>query len=158
MKMQKPTVVLGLPFLFIAILIFASPTVVHAQYSLRRSSLSTIGGKSTGGAFSLRSAVGVTAAGSVAGGSFSVTSTPWSLVAVETPGAPSLRIYLTNSTTVVVAWPSPSTGWLLQQNTNRVGSANWSNVTATIQDDGTIRRLIVSPPTGSRFFRLFKPQ
>lgn len=57
-----------------------------------------------------------------------------------------------------VPWPSHSTGWLLQQNTNRVSSVNWSNVTsASIQDDGATKMHIVNPPTGNRFYRLFKP-
>jgi hypothetical protein len=45
----------------------------------------------------------------------------------------------------------------LQQNTNSVSSLNWSNVTDTIQDDGTTGTLIVNPPTSSRFYRLHKP-
>ena len=79
------------------------------------------------------------------------------IAAVQTPGAPLLSISHTTTNTVAVAWPSPSPGWLLQQNTNSVSSASWSNVTATIQDDGMTKLLIVNPPTGNRFFRLFKP-
>jgi hypothetical protein len=41
--------------------------------------------------------------------------------------------------------------------TNSVSSVNWSNATATIQDDGTTKTLIVNPPTGNRFYRLHKP-
>jgi hypothetical protein len=58
--------------------------------------------------------------------------------------------------TVTVSWPSPSTGWTFQQNTNGVSSANWSNITSGIQDDGTTKTLIVSPPAGNRFYRLHK--
>ena len=57
--------------------------------------------------------------------------------------------------TVAVSWPSPSTGFSLQQNTNGVAGVNWTNVTATIQDDGTIRTVVVNPPLGDRFYRLF---
>jgi hypothetical protein len=92
------------------------------------------------------------------GGSYSLTGGFWSLIAaVQTSGAPLLSIFRTATNTVVVSWPSPSTGWNLQQNTNSVSSLNWSNVTATIQDDGTTRTLIVNPPTGNRFYRLIKP-
>jgi hypothetical protein len=45
----------------------------------------------------------------------------------------------------------------LRQNTDSVSSLNWSNVTATIQDDGTTKRLFVNPPTGKRLHRLYKP-
>ena len=72
--------------------------------------------------------------------------------------APSLTITLNSQpSTLNVSWPSPSTGWNLQQNTNSVSLLNWSNVTATIQDDGTTKTLIVNAPTGNRFYRLQKP-
>jgi hypothetical protein len=70
--------------------------------------------------------------------------------------APSLTIFRSTTNTAVVLWPSPSTGFGLQQNTNSLGSVNWSNVTA-INDDGTNRFIIVNPPAGNRFFRLQKP-
>ncbi len=70
--------------------------------------------------------------------------------------APTLHIEL-QTNTVVVSWPSPSTGWNLQQNTNSVSSLNWSNVTSGIQDDGMAKTFIVNPATGNRFYRLQKP-
>jgi hypothetical protein len=70
--------------------------------------------------------------------------------------SPPLFIARTATNTVAVSWPSPSTGWQLQQNTNNVASVNWSNAPGTIQDDGTNKILIVNPPTGSRFYRLLK--
>ena len=71
--------------------------------------------------------------------------------------SPRLSIFRTTTNTVAVTWQSPSTGWELQQNTNSVSSVNWSNVTASIQDDGMAKTLIVNPPTGNRFYRLHKP-
>jgi len=71
-------------------------------------------------------------------------------------GVPSLTISRTTTNTAVVSWPSPSTDFGLQQNTNGVSSVNWSNVT-TITDNGTNKFIIVSPTTGNRFYRLFKP-
>jgi hypothetical protein len=70
--------------------------------------------------------------------------------------SPPLSIARTATNTVAVSWPSPSTGWQLQQNTNNVASVNWSNAPGTIQDDGTNKTLIVNPPTGNRFYRLLK--
>lgn len=70
---------------------------------------------------------------------------------------PTLTIRLTTTNMIAVSWPSPSTGWMLQQNTNSISSVNWSNAPSTIQDDGTTKTLIVSPPSGNRFYRLFKP-
>jgi hypothetical protein len=76
---------------------------------------------------------------------------------VQTPGAPLLSIARTTTNTVVVFWPSPSTGWTLQQNTNSISSVNWSNAPGTILDDGTTKSLIVNPPAGIRFYRLSHP-
>ena len=94
----------------------------------------------------------------MSGGNFTLQGGFWGVIsAVQTPGAPLLSIARTTTNTVAVFWPSPSTGWTLQQNTSSVSSLNWSNVTATIQDDGTKLMLIVDPASGSRFYRLYKP-
>ena len=71
--------------------------------------------------------------------------------------APSLTIRLTPTNTVAVSWPSPSTGWRLQQNTNSVASVTWSNTPGLIQDDGAAKTLLINPPAENRFYRLFKP-
>ena len=53
------------------------------------------------------------------------------LMSLATPDAPRLSITLNPQlSTIDVSWPSPSTGWTLQQNTNSVSSVNWSNVTS----------------------------
>jgi len=71
--------------------------------------------------------------------------------------APSLTIDRTGPNSIVVSWPSLSAGFVLQQNTNGAKSVNWSNVTATIQDDGTTKSLGVTPGSGACFYRLVKP-
>ena len=84
-------------------------------------------------------------------------ATSISLFNVPSQTAPSLTIHMTASNTVAVSWPSPSSGFVLQQNNAGVSSVNWSNVTASIQDDGTNKSVSVSPSLGNRFFRLLKP-
>jgi hypothetical protein len=129
-----------------------------ADFSVSWSTIDGGGGTSTGGVYQVSGTIGQPDAGApMSGGNYSVTGGFWSFYAVQTPGAPSLQIFLTSSNTVAVAWPSPSTGYVLQQNTNSVSSVNWSNVTATIQDEGTTKTHTVNSPTGNRFFRLFKP-
>jgi hypothetical protein len=71
--------------------------------------------------------------------------------------APSLTIRRTITNTVAVSWPSTATGFVLQQNTNGMATVNWSNVTATVQDNGTSKYIIVDQATGNRFYRLIKP-
>ena len=68
-----------------------------------------------------------------------------------------LTITRTTTNTMAITWPSPSTGFTLQQNTNSVSSLNWSNVVTVPTDDGTTKTVIVNPPMGNRFYRLFKP-
>jgi len=135
-----------------------TPSVL-AQYSIDWFTIDGGGGTSTGGVYSVSGTIGQPDAGpTMSGGNYSVDGGFWSLIAaVQTPGAPTLTIRSTTTNTVAVSWPSPSTGFTLQQDTNSVASVNWSNVTATIQDDGTTKTLIVNPPAGNRFYRLFKP-
>ena len=125
------------------------------QYSIDWSTIDGGGGTSTRGVYSITGTIGQHDAGTVSGGTFTLQGGFWSLIAsVQTPGAPLVSIARTTTNTVTVSWPSPSTGWALQQNTNSVSSVNWSNVTSGIQDDGTTKTLILSPPTGNRFYRL----
>jgi hypothetical protein len=133
--------------------------VVGQSYSIDWSTIDGGGGTSTGGVYSVSGTIGQPDAGlTMSGGDFTLQGGFWGLIAaVQTPGAPTLAISRTTTNTVAVFWPSPSTGWNLQQNTNSVSSLNWSNVTATIQDDGTNKTLIVNPPTGNRFYRLHRP-
>lgn len=70
------------------------------------------------------------------------------------PG-PSLSIIRSNND-VIVSWPYPSTGFVLQENSN-VGTTNWTNVAQLPSDDGTNRSVTISPPTGNRFYRLRSP-
>jgi len=128
------------------------------QYAVDWSTIDGGGGTSTGGTYQVMGTIGQPDAGAMSGGSYTLQGGFWGVIAaVQTPGAPLLAISRTATNTVVVSWPSPSTGWTLQQNTNSVASINWSNVTSGIQDDGTTKSLIVSPPVGNRFYRLQKP-
>lgn len=71
---------------------------------------------------------------------------------------PLLAISRTAANTLSVSWPSPSTGFTLQQNTNGLAAGNWSDVLDTPADDGTNKTVILNPPAaGNRFYRLLKP-
>ncbi len=80
------------------------------------------------------------------------------VVLTQVGSTPLLSIAHTTTNTVAVSWPSPSTGWTLQQNTNGLSSVNWSNAPGTIQDNGSTKTLIVDPPAGNCFYRLFLNQ
>ena len=116
------------------------------------------GGTSTGGVFALSGTIGQADASvqPLSGGNFSLTGGFGSLFAVQTPGAPSLTIRLMTANAVRVSWPSPSPGFTLQQNAD-LNTTNWTYVPQMVTDDGTDRFIIVYPPAGNRFYRLFKP-
>jgi hypothetical protein len=75
---------------------------------------------------------------------------------MQTEGAPLLAISLANSA-VMVSWSSASTNWILQQNAN-LSSTNWITAPETITDNGMLKFIIVNPPAGNRFYRLFRSQ
>ena len=141
------------------LLLAAAACPANAQsYSIDWSTVDGGGGTSTGGVYSVSGTVGQPDTGAMSGGNFTLQGGFWGVIAaVQSPGAPLLSIFSTTTNSVAVTWPSPSTGWALQQNTNSASSVNWSNVTSGIQDDGTTKSLIVSPPTGNRFYRLRSP-
>src|SRR3954453_3136086 len=93
---------------------FALALTASAQsYSINWYTIDGGGGTSTGGVYSVSGTIGQPDAGTqpMTGGNYSVTGGFWSLFAVQTPGAPLLRIFLTTTNTAVVAWPAPSTGF-----------------------------------------------
>ena len=141
----------------IGLLLAWTTRTADAQYSIDWSKVSGGGGTSTGGVYSVTGTIGQPDAGApMAGGQYSLTGGFWSLYAVQTPGAPLLTITLNPQlSTINISWPSPSAGWTLQENTNSVSTTNWNDHPFP-QDNGTIKYITVSPPTGNRFYRLKK--
>jgi hypothetical protein len=144
----------------VATLLFLGGTTgTFAQtYSIPWSKIAGGGGTSTGGVYAVTGTIGQHDAGTtMTNGAYALTGGFWSLVqVVQTPGAPHLSMTLTTTNTAVVAWPTASsTGFILQQATD-LTTADWTSAPAP-QDDGTNKRLIVAPPAGTRFYRLFKP-
>ena len=127
------------------------------QYSIDWHKVSGGGGTSAGGSYTLGGTIGQPdAGGPMLGGNYSLTGGFWALYALQNPGAPLLNIKLTTTNTVMVYWPSPSTGYNLQVNTN-LAAAVWSVPPESLTDNGTIKYIIVNPPTGKRFYRLKSP-
>jgi hypothetical protein len=141
-----------------AFVILFLPIRASAQsYSIDWFTLDAGGGNSAGGSYSLDGSIGQPEAGpTLSGGSFSLTGGYWSLVAVPTTSAPVLHIFLTPTNTAVIFWPSASTGFALQQN-SQLGTSNWVAATQTNHDDGTNKFIIVNPTTGTRYYRLSRP-
>jgi hypothetical protein len=132
---------------------FASP--IQAQnYSINWFKVSGGGGASAGGSYQVSGTIGQhDAGGPMTGGPYSLTGGFWALYAVQILGAPKLTITLTTTNTAMVSWPSPSTGFNLQQN-NDLTTVNWVTPAEPVTDNGTIKYIIVNPPVGNRFYRL----
>lgn len=116
------------------------------------------GGTSTGGVYALSGTIGQPDANAVplTGGPYSLAGGFWSLFAVSAPGGPPLSIRLTLTNAAVISWSSTVVGFALHQNSD-LNTTNWVPAPEAVIDDGTNRSIIVSPPTGRRFYRLFKP-
>jgi hypothetical protein len=144
-------------YLLLIVLLLASSAAYAQSYSIDWHKISGGAGTSTGGVYSVSGTIGQPdASGALTGGSFSVMGGFWSLIAVvQTPGAPLLTITRSGAN-VIVSWPSPSTGFLLQQNTN-LATTNWTSFPGPVGDDGTTKRATNSPATGNKFFRLISP-
>ncbi len=124
------------------------------QYSISWFKVSGGGGTSTNGQYTLSGTIGQPDASvALTGGSYSVTGGFWSLFAVQTAGAPRLTIRMTGANSATVSWPSPSSGFVLQQN-GSLTSANWTNFSGTTNDNGVTRSVTIQPVTGNLYFRL----
>jgi hypothetical protein len=124
-------------------------------YSVDWCKISGGGGTSTGSVYSVSGTIGQPdAGGAMSGGNYSVTGGFWSLIfVVQTLGAPTLTV-THSSNTVTVSWPSPATGFVLQQNSNLAVTNGWATSGFSISDDGTNKSITISSPTGNLFFRL----
>lgn len=134
----------------------------HAQsYSVDWFTVDGGGGTSVGGGYSVSGTVGQPDAGStLAGGNFAVTGGFWALVEViQPPIAPLLKIRR-EGLNVVVSWPNPSTGFVLQQTTQLDSPSSlivWTDV-ALVPTEGGLEKSVTTPASPShRFFRLKHP-
>ncbi len=145
----------GLKIVLMTLAFTALVARAQTNYTIDWHTIDGGGGTSTGNVYSVSGTIGQPdASGAMTGGNYSLTGGFWSVIgAVQLPGSPLLTITITGPSTVVVSWPSPSTGWNLQQNTD-LGTTIWVTPLETVNDNGTNRFIIVNPPTGNRFYRL----
>jgi hypothetical protein len=140
-----------------ALLVAATLTPAHAQsFSIDWYTIDGGGGTSTGGAYQLSGTIGQSDAGAMSGGNYSLTGGFWSIISVvQNPPGPLLSIRLTATNTVVISWPSPSTGFVLMANGDS-SSHNWVQVAQTPIDDGTTKRVVLPSRPGNLLLRLQK--
>jgi hypothetical protein len=143
--------------LFLAALAVIAPSVRAQSYSIDWFTIDGGGGTSTGGVYQVSGTIGQPDAGKMSGGSYTLDGGFWGIIAaVQTPGAPVLRVQITATNTVLIAWPAAASGFSLQQNT-AVGSTNWIGVTNIPVISGGENQVIVPSQPGSKFYRLKYP-
>ena len=127
------------------------------SYSIDWSKIAGGGGTSTGGQYAVNGTIGQhDAGGPMTGDNYSLTDGFWSLYSViQTEGAPLLSITQSNGY-AFLSWPSPSTGYGLEQ-TPSLSAPSWASVTNTPADSGTIKTVTLPVQPGNKVFRLKKP-
>jgi hypothetical protein len=143
--------------LCLALLLSAS-AASSQSYTLDWFKVAGGGGTSTNGQYAVSGSIGQPDAGSMSGSNYTLTGGFWSVVAaVQTPGTPLLTITLNPLlSTINVSWPSPSTGFALQQNTNLANPSGWSGFGGQVNDNGTIKNVTINLPARNLFYRLKK--
>jgi len=140
-----------------AAIIFLAISSRAQNFSIDWHTIDGGGGTSTGGVYSVSGTIGQPDAGAMSGGSYSLAGGFWGIIsAIQTPDAPLLTIHLTTGNRTVISWPSPSTGFTLQQNAN-LNTTSWLTPSEAVTDNGTNKFIIVNPAPGNRYYRLMKP-
>jgi hypothetical protein len=130
---------------------------VWGQYSIDWSTIDGGGSASTGGVYTVTGTIGQPDAGMMSGGNYTLQGGFWGIIAaVQTPGAPYLSVTLTPTNSVVVWWAVSPTSWQLQATTNLVTTGSiWTG--RAYVTNGANCVYTESPPSGNRFYRLYKP-
>ncbi|MBI1175879.1 hypothetical protein GC207_00410 [bacterium] len=145
---------------FTAGLLFATTAAFAQSYSIDWYSIDGGGGTSTGGNYTLTGTIGQTDAGTLSGGNYTLTGGFLSIVtAIQTPGAPRLKVTRSGND-VVVSWPDPSTDFVLQVTGSLAtpsSSTIWSTSGAQVSTNNGEKQITISSPVGNKYFRLQKP-
>ena len=137
------------------LLLDAALNTASAQYAIDWFTIDGGGGQSSGGAYTLAGTIGQPDAGTSSGGRYTLHGGFWSAFAVQTEGAPSLRI-VRSGANVILAWPNPSAGFQLQE-TLSLSAPNWMDVSTAPDVAGNEKQISQTLAPGARFYRLRKP-
>jgi hypothetical protein len=131
------------------ILIVLLSMTAHAQFTIDWYTVDGGGTSGSGGPFTLSGTIGQPDAGILAGGK--LVGGFWALIA---PLPPVLTI-TRSGVNVTISWPSPSTGFVLQRNTD-LSTTIWNNVAQVPSDNGTFKSVTL-PATMVEYYRLSNP-
>jgi len=123
-----------------------------AQYSIDWFTVDGGGGTTSDGVYEISGTIGQPDAGYVITGDYAIEGGFWSDLEAA-PELPGLTIELVSPSSVLVSWPAPANGFVLQQNTN-VTTTNWVAVTNPPVVANGEKQVTVSPLVGNRYYRL----
>jgi hypothetical protein len=126
-----------------------------AQYSIDWFTADGGGGTTSDGVYEISGTIGQPDAGNLLSGEYVIEGGFWSGLEAE-PGAPWLTIERVSLNSVLLSWPAPSEGFVLQECVG-LGSGSWATVSVTPQVVNGRNQVLVTPLAGQRFYRLIKP-
>lgn len=143
----------------LAVLLCAATPLLAQPYTIDWSTIDGGGGTSTGGVYSVSGTIGQPDAGLMSGGNYTLAGGFWGIIAaIQTPGAPLLTITRTTTNSVLVSWPLPADGWVLEEVSALSGSPPpWSQISPPYQTNSVLSWITVPHPVGNRYYRLYKP-
>jgi hypothetical protein len=129
------------------------------SFTLHWQTLDGGGGPASGGSFSLNGTIGQPDAGAMSGGVFTLQGGFWNSSADVTPEPrPRLSIRHGAGNSVILLWPNPSTGYVLQQTADMSATGgSWTEVTTTPVVNGANKEVTLLATGNVCFFRL-RPQ
>ena len=148
------------PWHLCALVVFLRVFTASAQnFAIIDSVISAGGGTSTNGSYEITGTISqVDASPLMSGGGYSAEGGFWSIVvAIQTPGAPLLKVKRVGST-LAISWTTTDTsGFVLEQTGSLSGTINWSSVVTTPTVVNNENVVTVSDSSGFHFYRLRKP-
>ena len=149
---MKPTIRL----VILVSTLFVENFAAQAQsYALSSFTIDGGGGTSSGGNYTLSGTIGQPDAGTLAGGSYKLVGGFWNdVLAVPIPGGSTLTI-LRSGSTVIIAWPSAATVFVLEAaDSLSTSPITWTPVSQTPAMSGNQQIITVSASSQTKLYRL----
>jgi hypothetical protein len=142
----------GFVISFCASVFCAVPSASAQNYAIDWHTIDGGGGTSTGGVYSVSGTIGQPDAGAMRGGSYSIEGGFWGIIAaIQTPGAPTLKIVPATPGSAMISWTPNTPGFVLQETTS-LSQTNWVD-----SPSGPTNPIVVPATAPKRFYRLVQP-
>jgi hypothetical protein len=139
--------------------LLCQPSSARAQqYSIDWHKVAGGGSTSSNGQYAVSGTVGQhDAGGPMTGGNYSLTGGFWSLIAVQTPGAPTLFIAKSGANAVLYWSATGSSGFLLENNSSVTTPGGWTSVSPVPVIVNGTNYVTNTVAPGNKYYRLRHP-